>query len=76
MGEASTGQRSVADIVTTDGRVVEVKSGGGRLSPGQRAVQADIDAGRSVTPRGQNAERAGLTPNQPALMKCFDVTRC
>ncbi|KAA2285531.1 RHS repeat domain-containing protein [Arenimonas fontis] len=74
--EASTGQRSVADIVTTDRGVVEVKSGGGRLSPGQRAVQADIDAGRPVTPRGQNAANAGLEPGKPTQMKCYDVKRC
>jgi len=74
--EASTGQRSVADIVTKDGGVVEVKSGGARLSPGQKAVQADIDAGRSVTPRGQNAANAGLEPGKAVPMKCFDETRC
>ncbi len=74
--EATTGQRSVADIVTKDGGVVEVKSGGARLSPGQKAVQADINAGRPVTPRGQNAANAGLTPNQPTTMTCYDVARC
>ena len=74
--EASTGQRSVADIVTTNKGVVEVKSGGAQLSPGQKAVRADIEAGRPVTPRGANAEKAGLTPNQPTSMKCYDVKRC
>lgn len=74
--EASTGQRSVADIVTKGKGVVEVKSGGATLSSGQKAVKADIDAGRSVTPRGQNAADAGLTPNQPVQMKCYDVKRC
>jgi hypothetical protein len=74
--EASTGQRSVADIVTKDGGVVEVKSGGAKLSPGQQAVKDDIDAGRPVTPRGANAEKAGLARNQPTPMRCYDVTRC
>jgi RHS repeat-associated protein len=74
--EASTGQRSVADFVTKDKSVVEVKSGGARLSTGQKAVKADVEAGREVIPRGQNAERAGLTPGQPTPMKCYDVTRC
>ena len=74
--EASTGQRSVADIVTTNKGVVEVKSGGAQLSSGQKAIKADVDAGRPVTPRGQNAADAGLTPNQPVQMKCYDVKRC
>ncbi|WP_457097720.1 RHS repeat domain-containing protein [Lysobacter sp. P5_B9] len=74
--EASTGERSVADIVTTDKGVVEVKSGGARLSPGQKAVKADIEAGRAVTPRGQNAAKAGLEPGKPTQMKCYDVKKC
>lgn len=74
--ESSTGKRSVADIVTKDKGVVEVKSGNARLSDGQKAVKADIDAGRPVIPRGANAEKAGLTPNQPTPMKCYDVKRC
>jgi RHS repeat-associated protein len=74
--ESSTGKRSVADIVTKDKGVVEVKSGGSTLSPGQKAVQADIEAGREVIPRGQNAAGAGLTPGQPVKMKCYTVDRC
>ncbi|MDH0273021.1 MULTISPECIES: RHS repeat-associated core domain-containing protein [Stenotrophomonas] len=74
--EASTGQRSVADIVTKDKGVVEVKSGNAQLSSGQKAVKADIDAGRPVTPRGANAEKAGLEPGKPTQMKCYDVKRC
>lgn len=74
--ESSTGKRSVADIVTKDKGVTEVKSGNAQLSPGQKAVQADIDAGRSVTPRGQNAANAGLEPGKPTQMKCYDVKRC
>ena len=66
----------MADIVTTSGGVVEVKSGGARLSPGQQAVKADIDARLPVTPRGANAVKAGLTPNQPTRMKCYDEKRC
>lgn len=74
--ESSTGQRSVADIVTKDQSVVEVKSGGAQLSSGQKAVQADINAGRPVTPRGQNAANAGLKPGQPTQMKCYKVDQC
>jgi len=74
--EASTGQRSVADIIKTDKSVVEVKSGGSRLSPGQKAIKADVEAGRPVTPRGANAEKAGLEPGKPTQMKCYDVKHC
>jgi hypothetical protein len=74
--EASTGQRSVADLVTKDKSVIEVKSGNSPLSKGQKAVKADIDAGRKVTPRGQNAADAGLAPGKPTTMKCFSVERC
>ncbi|MFK3844860.1 RHS repeat domain-containing protein [Stenotrophomonas sp. NPDC078853] len=74
--EASTGQRSVADIVTSHKGVVEVKSGGAKLSSGQKAIKADVEAGRPVTPRGRNALDAGLQPNVPTQMKCYDVKRC
>jgi RHS repeat-associated protein len=74
--EASTGQRSVADIVTNDKGIVEVKSGNAQLSSGQKAVKADIDAGRSVTPRGTNAEKAGLEPGKPTQLRCYEVKRC
>ncbi|WP_223620517.1 hypothetical protein [Lysobacter sp. ESA13C] len=74
--ESSTGKRSVTDIVTNDKGVVEVKSGEAQLSPGKKAVKADIDAGRPVTPRGQNAKNAGLIPGKPTVMKCCDVKRC
>ncbi|MCC4613593.1 hypothetical protein LL963_16090 [Xanthomonas campestris pv. esculenti] len=74
--EASTGQRSVADIVTTDKGVVEVKSGGAQLSSGQKAMKADVEAGRPVTPRGANAEKAGLEPGRPTQLTCYDVKRC
>jgi len=73
--EASTGQRSVTDFVTTDKGVVEVKSGDARLSSGQKAVQADIDAGRPVTPRGANAANAGLEPGKPTQMKYYEEKR-
>ena len=74
--QASSGQRSVADIVTTDKSIVEVKSGNASLTSGQKAIKADIDAGRSVTPRGQNAVKAGLEPGKPIQMKCYDEKRC
>ena len=55
--------------------VIEVKSGGAQLSPGQRVVKADVDAGRSVTPRGQNAANAGLEPGRPVKMTSYDEKR-
>ena len=73
---STTGRRSVADIVSKDTTVTEVKSGNAQLSQGQKDVKADIDAGREVIPRGQNAERAGLEPNKPVQMKCYKVDRC
>lgn len=73
--EASNGKRSVVDFVTKKGSVIETKTGGSPLSAGQKAVQADIKAGTSVTPRGANAEAAGLRPGQPTPMKCYIVTK-
>ena len=73
---STTGRKSVADIVSKDKTVTEVKSGNSPLSQGQKDVKADIDAGRDVIPRGQNAENAGLTPGQPTQMKCYNVDRC
>jgi len=74
--ESSTGQRSVADIITKDKGVREVKSGNPRLSSGQKAVKADIDAGRDVIPRGKNAEKAGLESGKPTQMSCYRVDKC
>jgi RHS repeat-associated protein len=73
--EASNGKRAVVDFVTKKTSVIETKSGGARLSGGQKAVRDDIKAGREVTPRGANAEKAGLRPNEPTKMKCFIVNR-
>jgi len=73
--EASTGQRSVADIVTRDKGVVEVKSGNAQLTPGQKAIKEDIDASRPVIPRGRNAEAAGLEPGKPTQMNSFEEKR-
>jgi RHS repeat-associated protein len=75
--EASNGKRSVTDFVTRDKGVVETKTGPhARLSDGQKAVKADIEAGRPVIPRGENARGAGLRPNEPTQMKCYEVHRC
>ena len=73
---STTGKRSVVDFTTKDRGVIETKTGNSPLSPGQKDVKADIDAGRDVIPRGRNAADAGLTPNQPTQMKCFEVDRC
>ena len=74
----SDGTRTRADIVTKDRGVVEVKSGDATLTKGQQKLQDDIRAGRQVTPVGQNARDAGLTPGQPTRMTSCNVeqVRC
>lgn len=66
--ETSTGSRTRVDFVTNDKGVVEVKTGGARPSQGQRDLHDDISSGRTVTPRGANAEAAGLRPGEPVKM--------
>jgi RHS repeat-associated protein len=73
---STTGRRSVADVVSKDKTVTEVKSGDARLSQAQKDVKADIDAGREVIPRGENAAKAGLEPGKATQMNCYNVTRC
>ena len=73
--KTSDGTRTRADFVTKDGGVVETKTGGAKLSPGQTKLKADIEAGRQVTPVGKNAERAGLPSGQPTTMKSCTVDR-
>lgn len=73
---STTGKRSVTDIVEKDKTVHEVKSGDAKLSPGQQAVKADIDAGKPVIPRGANAKKALLEPGKATIMKCYKVDRC
>lgn len=68
-------RRARADFVTKDRTVVETKTGDARLSEGQAQVKADIDGGRTVTPVGKNAEKAGLKPGEPTTMKCCEVDR-
>ena len=55
--------------------MVETKTGDSKLTGGQEKLKADIDAGRTVTPVGQNAQKAGLTPGQPTTMACCTVDR-
>lgn len=71
----SDGTRARTDFVTTDRGVVETKTGGAQLSPGQAKLKDDIDAGRAVTPVGKNAENAGLPAGQPTVMKSCTVDR-
>ena len=73
---STTGRRSVTDVVSKDKTVTEVKSGDARLSQAQKDVKADIDAGREVIPRGENAAKAGLEPGKATQMNCYNVTRC
>ena len=74
--KTSTGETSVADIVTKDRHVVEVKANSGKLSPNQKKLKADIEAGKTVTPVGKNAEKAGLDPGKGGTkMGGYDVSR-
>lgn len=71
----SDGTLTRVDFVTTDGRIVEAKTGSATLSKGQAKLQADIKAGRAVTPVGKNAEAAGFKPGEPVKLKDFEVDR-
>ena len=73
--KTSDGTRTRADFVTKDKSVIETKSGDAKLSPGQTKLKADVDAGRQVTPVGQNAAKAGLPPDQPITTKCCEIDR-
>ena len=78
--ESSTGARSRVDFTNRTGHpnrqgVTETKTGDARLSSGQRALRDDIQAGRPVTPRGENARKAGLEPGQPTILDSFKVDR-
>lgn len=75
---ASTGKRAKVDFVHHENAgkgITETKTGNARLSSGQAAVKADADAGRAVTPVGENARRAGLEPGKPTVMESFKVDR-
>jgi RHS repeat-associated protein len=73
--KTSDGTRTRPDFVTKSKEVIETKTGDAKLSSGQEKLKADIDAGRQVTPVGQNAQKAGLTPGQPTTMTCCKVDR-
>jgi hypothetical protein len=73
--KTSDGTRTRVDFVTTDKGAVETKTGGSQLSTGQAKFKADVDAGRPVTPVGQNAANAGLTPRQSTTMTCCTIDR-
>lgn len=67
-----------SDFVTrVEGKlgITEAKTGGARLSTGQKQLQSDIEAGRDVTPVGKNAENAGLKPGQPVTIDSHNVAR-
>jgi hypothetical protein len=76
--ETSTGQRAVIDFVTNvpGGKgVVDTKTGGGTLTSGQQQLFDDIQQGRQVIPRGQNAFGAGLRPGEPTILQSCGVDR-
>jgi len=72
---SSTGKKARMDFVKKDGGVVETKTGNAQLTPNQRAVKADIDAGRDVIPRGQKAAEAGLEPNKAVKLPSCKIDR-
>jgi hypothetical protein len=76
--QTSTGQRAVVDFVTNvaGGKgVVETKTGAGRLTSGQQQLFDDIQQGRQVIPRGQNALGAGLRPGEPTTLQSCGIDR-
>ena len=73
--KTSTGAKTRADFVTKSKGAVETKTGRAQLNKVQRQLNSDIEAGRQVTPVGQNARDAGLTPGQPTRMNSCSVDR-
>ena len=55
--------------------MVETKTGNARLTGGQRQLFDDVQNGRPVIPRGQNAANAGLTPGRPTVLKSCGIDR-
>ena len=66
--KTNDGTRTRTDFVTRDRGVVETKTGQSELRPGQQKLHDDINSGRPVTPVGQNAANAGLTPGEPTTL--------
>jgi hypothetical protein len=73
--KTSKGTISRADFVTKDRKIVETKTGNAKLSQNQKDLQADIEAGRAVTPVGSNATNAGLQAGQPTVLDKYDIHR-
>jgi hypothetical protein len=74
--KTSDGTRTRIDFVTKDKGVVETKTGNANLSTGQSKLFDDVNAGREVTPVGQNATRAGLESGKPTTLKSCTLDRC
>ncbi|MGE8225953.1 MAG: hypothetical protein ACN6RK_09210 [Stenotrophomonas sp.] len=55
--------------------VIETKTENAGLSRGQQKLKDDIEAGRAVTPVGNNAEAAGFTLGEPMRFKPFEEYR-
>lgn len=73
----STGKRPRIDFVLegTPPTPLDSKAGNARLSPAQRSLQADITAGRAVTPVGKNAAKAGYEPGEKVTPRFFTIER-
>jgi len=69
----SGGLLARADFVVKGGGIVETKTGGAVLSKAQAALEADIAAGRAVTPVGRNAAAAGFEVGQKTKLPSFRI---
>jgi hypothetical protein len=77
--DTSKGTTTRADVTatTTSERVIiENKKGSGPMSQGQQDAMDDVANGRPLTPRGENAAAAGMTPGVPIKFTCYIVFTC
>jgi len=76
--ELPSGGRTRADIVTESKGgnldIVEAKNGpSAKLTPRQTEAQEAVQQGQSLTPRGANAQAAGLAPGKPVKINEYKV---
>ena len=76
--ELPSGRTAKPDLLTrtSEGnlKVREAKYGPtAKLTPGQRELQSAAQNGEAVTPRGANAEKAGLKPGEQVCIQEFEL---
>jgi hypothetical protein len=71
----SDGSKTVVDITKGTTGAVEVKTGNAQLTTNQGKMKADVQAGRAVTPVGENAKNAGFEPGKPIQLQTYEVKR-